>query len=144
MEYNPKIIARLQEKDNAQKKIPDTKTKLKTSGFSARALSDFSNDEEAYHQLILDIATQQYASTQMVLKGSEVKRIFVDGGFSKNAIYMNLLAAFFPGIEVFAASVAQATALGTALSIHNAWNKGMIPGDIVELKYFSADHYPVL
>ena len=96
MEYNPKIIARLQETDKPQKKIPDTKNKLKTSGFSSRELSDFSNYEEAYHQLILDIVTQQHASTQMVLKGTAVKRIFVDGGFSKNAIYMNLLAAFFP------------------------------------------------
>jgi len=72
------------------------------------------------------------------LKGTSAKRIFVDGGFSKNAIYMNLMASFFPEIEVFAASMAQATAVGTALSIHNAWNKKALPTDIVELKYYTA------
>ena len=50
-------------------------------------------------------------------------RIFVDGGLSKNAIYMNLLASFFPDIEIFAASMAQATVVGTALSIRNIWNQ---------------------
>jgi glycerol kinase len=92
---------------------------------------------EAYHQLILDIVAQQHFSTQLVLKGTAVKRIFVDGGFSKNAIYMNMLALFFPEIEVFAASMAQATAVGTALSIHHAWNKRPLPNDIIELKYYA-------
>ena len=107
--------------------------------FEKRNLDDFANDEEAYHQLMLDIAAQQYASTQLVLKGTEVKRIFVDGGFSKNAIYMHLLAAAFPGIEVFAASMAQATAMGAALSIHESWNPKPLPNDIIQLKYFSAN-----
>jgi sugar (pentulose or hexulose) kinase len=106
--------------------------------FAGRKLIDFRNDEDAYHQLILDIVSQQYASTQLILKGTKVKRIFVDGGFSKNEIYMNLLASVFPGIEIFAASMAQATAVGAALAIHNAWNQKAVPNDIIELKYFSA------
>jgi glycerol kinase len=81
---------------------------------------------------------QQYLSTQLILKDTNVKRIFVDGGFSNNAIYMNLLASAFPGIEIFAASMAQATAVGAALCIHNAWNTKTIPQDIIELKYFSS------
>jgi sugar (pentulose or hexulose) kinase len=72
-----------------------------------------------------------------VLTGTDVKRIFVDGGFSKNAIYMNLLAAAFPDIEVYAASMAQATALGTALAVHHSWNKRPIPNDLIELKYYA-------
>jgi len=47
-----------------------------------------------------------------VLKGSNVKQLFVDGGFSKNNIFMHLLAAAFPEMEVFAASTAQASAVG--------------------------------
>ena len=58
-------------------------------------------------------------------------------GFSKNDIYMNLLAFFFPGIEIFAASMAQATAVGAALAIHGTWNKEDLPNDIIELKFYS-------
>ncbi len=50
---------------------------------------------------------------------------------------MHLLAAAFPGLEVYAASMAQATALGTALAVHRHWNCGPIPNDIIKLKYYS-------
>ena len=113
---------------------------MKKSGFTNRDLDNFATAEEAYHQLIYDIAIQQFHSTQMVLKGTKVRRIFVDGGFSKNAIYMNLLARLFPEVEVFAASMAQATAVGTALSIHHHWNYKALPNDIIELKYYSVQH----
>ena len=85
---------------------------------------------------MMDIMEQQVASTQLVLEGTEVKRIFVDGGFGKNQVYMHLLAAAFPEIEVFAALVPQATAMGAALAIHSHWNSRFLPGDIIELKFY--------
>jgi sugar (pentulose or hexulose) kinase len=105
--------------------------------FSSRDLNLFSSDTEAYHQLILDMVAEQHASTQLVLRSTPVKRIFVDGGFSKNPIFMHLMASFFPDVEVFAASMAQATAIGTALAIHPSWNSKPLPGDIIALKYYS-------
>jgi sugar (pentulose or hexulose) kinase len=124
-----------------QKRLPERKSKknkLNDSGFARRDLGTFENDIIAYHQLILDIVAQQFRATSLVLQGAPVKRIFVDGGFGRNAIYMNLLAAAFPQMEVFAASMAQASALGAALAIHKSWNTQAIPNDIIELKYYSA------
>jgi sugar (pentulose or hexulose) kinase len=106
-----------------------------TSSFGNRALSDFGTYEAAYHQLMADIVLQQKASTSLVLDNNSIKRIFVDGGFSKNPVYMNLLAAAFPEIEVFAASVSQATAIGAALSIHNYWNAKTIPEGMIDLMF---------
>ncbi len=117
---------------------------LKESVFAKRNLALFSTGAEAYHQLILDIVRQQCISTGLVIKDSSIRRIFVDGGFSNNAIFMNLLALHFPGVEVYAASMAQATAAGAALAIHTAWNTKPIPGDIIELKYFSANHVSLI
>ena len=57
---------------------------------------------------------------------------------------MNLLAKYFPNIEIYAASMAQASAIGTALSIHKSWNKKNLPNDIIELRYFSSGPGPVL
>jgi sugar (pentulose or hexulose) kinase len=140
MDFNPEIIARLQKRNEPFKETLQNKDILKGSLFANRDLSEFTDDEEAYHQLMLDIIAQQYVSTQLVLKGTEVKRIFVDGGFSKNVIYMNLLAAVFPEVEVFAASMAQATAIGAAFCIHESWNQKALPNDIIALKYFSSNH----
>lgn len=137
IKFQPEIIESLQNKKQ-EIKYSDTKKLLHECPFSKRDLSKYSNDVEAYHQLMLDLISQQYFSTMQVLKGTAVKRIFVDGGFSKNVVYMNLLASVFPGIEVFAASVAQATAMGAAMAIKNSWNKKPAPNDIFDLKYYSA------
>jgi len=134
MSFDPEVINKLQQSIQQNK---HSDTFLKESVFKNRDLAIFSDEIEAYHQLILDLVHQQVFSTMLVLKGTSVKRIFVDGGFSKNSVYMNLLANAFPDIEVFAASMAQATALGAALAIHKSWNNKPIPGDIIELKYYA-------
>ncbi|GAC1307223.1 MAG: FGGY-family carbohydrate kinase [Mucilaginibacter sp.] len=113
-------------------------TQVQNLSFSERELSSFSSATEAYHQLIMDLIRSQIASTKLVLKGTFVKRIFVDGGFSKNSIFMHLLAAAFQDMEVFAASMAQASAVGAALVLHQKWNTKPIPNDIIELKFYSA------
>ncbi len=112
-------------------------TGLHDSAFVKRELSDFENYEEAYHQLIYDLIQQQKIATSLVLSARKITRIFVDGGFAKNPVYMNMLAAAFPRKEVFAASVSQATAIGAALAIHSSWNTQHTPGDMVELKYYT-------
>ena len=121
---------------------------LAESVFVQRSLADFADYETAYHQLMLDLMAQQLISTALVLpcdsmdgstdRGREVSRIFVDGGFSQNPLYMNLLAAAFPEIEVWAASVAQATALGAALAFHDQWNPLPLPSDLITLTRYPA------
>jgi sugar (pentulose or hexulose) kinase len=104
--------------------------------FAQRDLSTFVTYEEAYHQLILDIIVQQKASTELVIYNAPVKKLFVDGGFGKNEIYMNLLTKAFSDMEVYAASVAQATALGAALAIHQDWNTQELPLNLIELRRY--------
>jgi len=115
---------------------PSAPSPVMASVFGQRRLDTFENFDQAYHRLLMDIMDQQVTSTQLVLQGTGVKRIFVDGGFGKNQVYMHLLAAAFPEVEVFAASIPQATAIGAALAIHPHWNKGPLPADIIELKYY--------
>ncbi len=81
---------------------------------------------------MVDLVNRQIKSTRLVLN-RDTKRIFVDGGFSRNQLYMNLLAGAFPEIKVFTASVAQASAVGAAMAIHNDWNTKPMPGDLVQL-----------
>lgn len=139
MNYNPDIIAKLKLKNEfSLYNNEEQNLTLKPSIFGRRNLSSFENDEEAYHQLILDLIIQQHKSTSLVKKSTNVRRIFVDGGFSNNIIYMNLLASVFPEMEIFSASIAQATAMGAALIIHSSWNNMQHPTDSIKLKYYSA------
>ncbi|HLT88527.1 MAG TPA: FGGY family carbohydrate kinase [Sphingobacterium sp.] len=101
-------------------------------------LSSFVDYVEAYHAFMIYLVAAQVASTRLILAEKRIKRIFVDGGFSKNSIFMNLLARTFGNIEIYAASMAQATAIGAALVIHDQWNTQPVPSDIIELRYYRA------
>lgn len=92
--------------------------------------------EVAYHQLISKLIKQQKRSTDLVLNDGPVNKIFVDGGFAKNEIYMSLLAKAYPDVEVYAASVSQATALGAALAIHEHWNTKPLPQNLIEVSSY--------
>jgi glycerol kinase len=109
---------------------------LQESIFSKRDINTFVDYEEAYHQFMIDTVAQQTVSTELVLNDTPIQKLFVDGGFGKNEIYMNLLAKAFPEMEVYAASVAQATSLGAALAIHEGWNTKPIANNLIELRKF--------
>jgi sugar (pentulose or hexulose) kinase len=104
--------------------------------YDNKKLNEYGHFDKAYHLFMYQLVKKQVASSGFVMTES-IKRIFVDGGFSKNALYMNLLASLYPGKEVYAATMAQSTSLGAALAIHKAWNRKSIPRDIIELKYYA-------
>ena len=149
VEYNPDLLNQIPDPPSdiskSANQISDQRSAnqqiksdiVNQSAFPQRNLEQFTSPEQAYHCLLADIMEQQKISTQLVIQDTGVRRIFVDGGFSKNPVYMHLLAAAFPQLEVFAASVAQATSVGAALAIHKHWNPKPLPGDLIEMKYYT-------
>lgn len=133
--FKPELISHLESITNLS-----PEQILKVCPFVQRNITGFDSAETAYHQLMYDIIHQQKISTQLVLNGTQVKRIFVDGGFSQNSLYMNLLAQFFPEMDVSAADMKESTALGAALAIHRAWNTQPLPRNIIQLKHYGAAH----
>jgi sugar (pentulose or hexulose) kinase len=140
IKYDASVIKHLEDSDILKNKFEFNDHAISQLTFEKRNLKKFKNYEEGYHCLIHDIMQQQFISTQSIINNSIVKRIFVDGGFSNNSIYMHLLASAFPQLEVYAASVAQATAMGAALAIHNSWNPLPVPADMVKLTYYKSNN----
>ncbi len=135
--FDAQLAARLMAVGPAQKKASAEKELLPVSGFGERDLSLNGGYREAYHQLMIDIMEGQVQSARLVLKDSAVKKIFVDGGFAKNPVYMHLLAAAFAGTPVYAASLPQASAIGAALAVHPYWNKNNVPSNLIQLKLYT-------
>ncbi len=130
--YNRELIEQLQHNNI----LETPKRTEKSIYFSQRDLQAYSSYEEAYHQLIIDIIDMQILSSNLVMEAS-TRKIFVDGGFCKNPIYMNLLAAAYPTKEVYSTHVAQATAMGAALAIHEHWNNIPLTTEkIIQLKRY--------
>jgi sugar (pentulose or hexulose) kinase len=96
-------------------------------------ISDLQTYEEAYHQLISDLIQKQKESTNLIMQDN-IKSIFVDGGFSKNTIFMQLLAQSYPNHKVYSADLHQATSLGSALAIHNEWTNKPLPEKLITLE----------
>lgn len=107
--------------------------------FHNRDLDEFQDDITAYHQLMLNIVRAQAQSTGLVLNGAPVRTIYVDGGFSRNELFMYLLSTHFPQLDIYAASMAQATAIGAALAVHMHWNTGPLPADLIALQQIYKD-----
>jgi sugar (pentulose or hexulose) kinase len=114
--------------DEAYELKPKTSSVFE-SAFASRNLTDFADLASAYDQFMVDLVGQQICSLNLLLKDAPVKQLLVDGGFSKNEWYMRLLARAFPEIEVYAAEVAQASALGAALLVY----KGELPQNLIQL-----------
>jgi sugar (pentulose or hexulose) kinase len=85
----------------------------------------FANFEEAYLQLMIDLTDLTAESIRMVIPEKDTSRkIFISGGFSKNPIFLHLIAGQFPDKKLVTSEVANSTSLGAALVL---W-KGIDPG----------------
>jgi L-fuculokinase len=91
---------------------------------------------EAYHHLMVQLVRLQAKSTSFVL--DDERQIFVDGGFSRNQVFMNLLCRSFPKQKIYGASAPHASALGAALALHNSWNIDKIPDALISLIPFGS------
>jgi sugar (pentulose or hexulose) kinase len=122
---------------NASSTRKSIMAKADKSEFNHIDLNEFKSYEHAYHQLIADIICDQFISTNLVIKDTSVTTIYVDGGFSRNEIYMQLLAAIYPAMRVYAATIPQASALGAAMAMHEYWNVQPFPSNLIALKAYS-------
>jgi sugar (pentulose or hexulose) kinase len=76
----------------------------------------FASFEEAYHRLMIDLADLTAESIRLIIpRDDRAENIYVSGGFSKNPIFIHLMASHFPEKKVLASEVANATSLGAAL-----------------------------
>ena len=103
--------------------------------FLNKNLNSYTTIELSYQDFVTDLVIQLLYSLKFVYNGDKC-RILVDGGFSKNSIFMNCLALSFPNSEIFGAEVAQASSLGAALAIHESWNEREVPADLIQLIAF--------
>ena len=80
--------------------------------------SRFSEFTEAYYTFLHELTSIQAASVKLVLEGAPVTRLFVDGGFNANPIFVELLRKKLPGIELIPSDFPNGSALGAAMLVN--------------------------
>ncbi|MEM1359196.1 MAG: FGGY family carbohydrate kinase, partial [Bacteroidota bacterium] len=73
--------------------------------------------EHAYHQLMVQLVRQQVQNLRAVLREAPAKKLFIDGGFTDNEVFVKLLAHQFRGLKVRTTDSSLGSALGAAISI---------------------------
>ena len=76
----------------------------------------FDNFIEAYHQLMIELADLTVeAINRAAGEKDNTENIFITGGFSKNPLFLKLVASSFPDKKVYTSEISNATSLGTAM-----------------------------
>ena len=95
----------------------------------------FSDFMEAYHQLVIDLVDLTVESIGLITGQEDKTRdMYITGGFSKNPIFVKLMASRFPDKKVYTSEIANATSLGAALVLWNAIEKNFNPAIDLGLK----------
>ncbi|GAA4271164.1 FGGY family carbohydrate kinase [Aquimarina gracilis] len=80
-------------------------------------LSVFSSFEEGFHQLMIELVQVQIKTTQVAIGKSTIKKIYIDGGFVENEIFVKLIALNFKEYKVRTTQSPLGSALGAAMII---------------------------
>lgn len=108
-------------------------SKIEKTTYGAFEPSAWNSYQEAYTAAMLAIVEAQIEKINLV-SCDEVKQLYVDGGFSKNKVFMHLLKHRLPQYQLYAAEVGQSTALGAALVLHTSWNSTNLRKNLLSLK----------
>lgn len=84
-----------------------------------QAPMQFNSYEEAYHQLMMELVELQIESIQRAIGKDNIKQLYIDGGFTNNQIFVELLARGFDGMKVKTTDASLGSALGAAIAISN-------------------------
>ena len=102
--------------------------------------TSFRSFDEAYHQLIMDLVDLTKESIDLIVKKNDnTKNMYISGGFSKNPLFLKLMASSFPDKKVYTSEVANATSLGAALVLWKAIDQDFSPSIDLGLKPVDGD-----
>jgi sugar (pentulose or hexulose) kinase len=118
---NISLLKKIIKEDNTAKKL-QLETAHTSGPFRAEKPGNwqpdlFSSYEEAYHQLMIDLAAIQAVSIKMAEGPKPIKKIIVTGGFSSNKLFLKVLASRFPEKEIYTSSYSHVSALGAAVAV---------------------------
>jgi sugar (pentulose or hexulose) kinase len=81
-------------------------------------ISSFSEYEEAFHHLIFGLVKMQVASLMLAKGATTIKKVYIDGGFVHNKVFIRFLNALLEGYELEFSDFPLGSAYGAALMLN--------------------------
>lgn len=85
---------------------------------TAMDLGWFDSYEEAYHHLVKELVDLQVEKIVLVLSRNLVKKIYVDGGFVDNNIFIQILSERLPDFEIIPSKIPLGSAMGAVMVLN--------------------------
>lgn len=79
--------------------------------------SSFADFEEAYFTFLDELTDIQVESLKLVLDSTPVQKLFVDGGFNSNEVFLMMLRKKLPNIKLIPSDFPNGSALGAAMLV---------------------------
>jgi sugar (pentulose or hexulose) kinase len=77
----------------------------------------FPSFSAAYHQLMAELMTAQTESIRLAVGSTPIQQVFVDGGFTSNEVFVQMLKKALPEYEVRVTPSPLGSSLGAALAV---------------------------
>lgn len=77
----------------------------------------YDNFDHAYHHLMIELAQLQVENIKRISKTQDIDRLYVDGGFTDNDLYIKLLSHYLRGMKLRTTKASLGSALGAAIAI---------------------------
>ncbi|MEL7161689.1 MAG: carbohydrate kinase, partial [Bacteroidota bacterium] len=91
---------------------------LPAPGPERTSIPDGITYEYAYHHLLVELVRRQERSLRAAMgEGTDFRKLYVDGGFSSNEVYIKLLAHRFRHLKLRTTDTSLGSALGAAIAI---------------------------
>jgi sugar (pentulose or hexulose) kinase len=96
--------------------------------------------EKAYHHLMFELVKLQVENIKLATGDDHIKRLYVDGGFSDNDIYIKLLSHYLRGMKLRTTDSSLGSALGAAIVI----SESQLNSEFLKKSYSLKKHLPFI
>ncbi|WP_405379992.1 FGGY-family carbohydrate kinase [Maribacter sp. LLG6340-A2] len=80
----------------------------------------YDNFEHAYHHLMIELVLLQVESIKVAAGNEPIEKLYIDGGFSDNDVYIKLLSHYLRNMELRTTDSSLGSALGAAIAISDS------------------------
>ncbi|WP_425638046.1 FGGY-family carbohydrate kinase [Algoriphagus yeomjeoni] len=118
LKFNSTLFEKV--RDNKSKRVHFQYLKPEDYGLDQAKENDwssFAEFNEAYYTFIHELTDLQTAAIKLVTKNAPVDRLFIDGGFNANDIFVEMLRKKLPELKIIPSDFPNGSALGAAMLV---------------------------
>ena len=93
---------------------------LKTNQMPNVTKITYDSFEHAYHQLMIELVLLQVENVKMAAGEDLIEKLYIDGGFSDNEVYIKLVSHYLRNMELRTTDSSLGSALGAAVAISDS------------------------